>query len=123
MNNLAKITLEDMEFHAFHGCLEHEKILGNTFIVSLSFRVDTQLAATTDRLSDTLNYQLVYDLVKKEMEIPSQLIEHLAHRILNKVFDSFSEIRHIELTLKKLNPPLGGKVSSVSIQIEKERSV
>lgn len=122
MNNLAKISLEEMEFHAFHGCLEHEKKLGNTFIVSLCFRINTQLAATTDRLSDTLNYQLVYNLVKKEMEIPAQLIEHLAQRILDNVFDTFSEIRHIELTLKKLNPPLGGKVGSVSIQIEKERS-
>lgn len=121
MNNLAKISLEEMEFHAFHGCLEHEKKLGNTFIVSLCFQINTQLASTTDRLSDTLNYQLVYDLVKKEMEIPAQLIEHLAQRILNNVFDTFSEIHHIELTLKKLNPPLGGKVGSVSIQIEKER--
>ncbi len=121
MNNIAKISLEEMEFHAFHGCLEHEKQLGNTFVVTISLRIDTQLAATTDLLSDTLNYQLVYDLVKKEMEIPARLIEHLAQRILNRVFDTFPEIRHIELKLKKLNPPLGGKVAAVSIETEKER--
>jgi len=121
MKNSAMISLEDMEFHAFHGCLEHEKKLGNTFIVTLRFRIDTQLAGITDQLSDTLNYQLVYDLVKKEMETPAQLIEHLAQRILNKVFDTFPEILHTELKLKKLNPPLGGKVSSVSIEIEEDR--
>lgn len=121
MNNLSKISLENMEFHAFHGCLEHEKSLGNTFVVSLKFELDTQKAGSTDNLADTLNYQLIYDVVKLEMEIPSQLIEHVAQRILNHIFNQFSEIQSIELKLSKLNPPLGGKVTTVSIELEKRR--
>lgn len=121
MNNLSKISLENMEFHAFHGCLEHEKTLGNTFIVHLKFAIDTQKAGSTDDLADTLNYQLIYDVVKQEMEIPSQLIEHVAQRILDHIFSQFTEVQSIELKLSKLNPPLGGKVAAVSIELEKSR--
>lgn len=120
---MTKITLENMEFHAYHGCLEHEKTLGNTFIVSLTMDLNTTFAGKSDELSDTLNYQLVYDVVKQEMEIPSKLIEHVGQRIVEKVCSSFTQITTLKLKLSKLNPPLGGKVDAVSIEIEKNCSL
>ena len=118
---MAKIILENMEFHAFHGCLEHEQNLGNTFIVSLSMQLETSLAGKTDNLNDTLNYQLVYDVVKREMEIPSKLIEHVGQRIVDCVYYEFSQIMEVELKLSKLNPPLGGKVDRVTILLDRKR--
>jgi dihydroneopterin aldolase len=110
-----------MEFHAFHGCLSHEKELGNTFRVTLSISIDTARAGSTDNLADTLNYQKVYDVVKHEMDIASNLIEHVAQRIADAVMGQFAEIDEIKLLLSKKNPPLGGKVESVSIEIHKKR--
>ena len=118
---MSKLTFENMEFHAFHGCLEHEQVLGNTFIVNLSFVLDTALAGKTDNLKHTLNYQLVYDVVKREMEIPSKLIEHVGQRILDSVFNEFPQILEVDVILSKLNPPLGGKVNRVTIEFEKRR--
>lgn len=118
---MSKISLENMEFHAYHGCLEHEKQLGNTFVVSVSMRIDTQLAGQTDELDNTLNYQLVYDVVKTQMEIPSKLIEHLGQRILDTIFMNFPQIKKLKVRLEKLNPPLGGKVEKVSIELKRER--
>jgi len=110
-----------MEFHAFHGCLEHEQLLGNTFIVSVGMDIETSLAGQTDRLEHTLNYQSVYDVVKGQMDIPSKLIEHAGQRILDIVFDTFPCINRLEVTLSKLNPPLGGKVDRVTIELTKKR--
>ena len=110
-----------MTFHAYHGCLEHEKTLGNTFLVTLEMELDTVKAGSTDELDDTLNYQLVYDLVKIEMETPSKLIEHVGQRIADKVFSSFIQISALKLRLSKLNPPLGAKVGAVSIEIVKTK--
>ena len=115
------IILENMEFHAYHGCLEHEQTLGNTFIVSLSLGLDTELAGRTDDLEHTLNYQLVYDVVKREIEIPSKLIEHVGQRILDCVYNEFPQILEIGVRLSKLNPPLGGKVNRVTIELERKR--
>jgi len=115
------IILENMEFHAFHGCLEFEQQLGNTFLVSLSMEINTDQAGKTDNLDDTLNYQLVYDVVKEQMEIPSKLIEHVGQRILDSVFEKFPQITELNVKLSKLNPPLGGKVERVTIQLERKR--
>lgn len=118
---MSNIVLENMEFHAFHGCLEHEQTLGNTFIVSLSLKLNTDLAGQTDNLEHTLNYQLVYDVVKREMEIPSKLIEHVGQRILDSVYTEFPQIMEVGVKLSKLNPPLGGKVDRVTIELERKR--
>ena len=116
-----KITLENMEFHAFHGCLEHEQQLGNSFLVTLTMELDTSLAGKTDELDKTLNYQLVYDAVKRQMELPSKLIEHVGQRILDGVFDEFRQIQSLVVILSKLNPPLGGKVDRVTIELCRRR--
>jgi 7,8-dihydroneopterin aldolase/epimerase/oxygenase len=118
---MSKIILENMMFHAFHGVLEHEQLLGNTFFVTLSMELDTTLAGSTDVLNNTVDYQLVYDVVKKQMDIPSKLIEHVAQRILDHVFAEFPQIRKLEVKLSKQNPPLGGRVDSVFIELIKER--
>lgn len=118
---MSVITLKNMEFHAFHGCLEHEQQLGNTFLVTVKIDVDTSLACRTDDLHDTLNYVSVYNIVKKQMLTPAKLIEHLAQNILDNIFAGFPHINYIWISVSKLNPPLGGKVESVSVELEKNR--
>lgn len=108
-----------MKFHAYHGCLDFEKRDGNTFLVNLILELNTEKAEISDKLEDTLNYQEVYDVVKHEMEIPSNLIEHAARRILDALIENFPQILHLNLRLSKLNPPLGGDVKSVSVEIRK----
>lgn len=120
---MSKIILENMEFHAFHGFLEHENEIGNTFLVSISMEIDTEKAGKSDNLQDTLNYQSVYYAVRKEMKVQSKLIEHVAQRILNSVFNEFPQIQELEVKLSKLNPPLGGKVEKVSIELSKKRTI
>lgn len=119
---MSTITLKNMHFHAYHGCLDHEKQLGNSFIVTLRMELDTTTAGQTDKLEDTLNYQLVYDAVRAEMEIPSELIEHAGQRIFDHIYNKFQQIKHLELELIKLNPPLGGPVDHVSIEIKGKRA-
>ena len=119
---MAFIYLENMEFYSFHGCLEEERVNGNTFLVSVCMEVDTEKAGKTDELSDTVNYQQVYDIVKKEMEIPSHLIEHVAQRIYDRIFEQIPQISGLHIRLSKLNPPLGGKVEKASVEISGKRS-
>jgi len=83
--------------------------------------LNTELAGQTDELEHTLNYQLVYDVVKTQMNIPSKLIEHAVQRIADAVFNQFSVISLLNVKLSKLQPPLGGKVEKVTIEITKER--
>jgi dihydroneopterin aldolase len=109
-----------MKFYAYHGCFSEEQIIGNEFLVDISFEYDTSEAETTDDLQHTIDYQAVYQLIKTEMEIKSKLLENVAHRILYSVKTRFPETENIILKISKLNPPVGGKVEKVSLTLKKD---
>jgi dihydroneopterin aldolase len=111
---MGKILLEGMEFFAYHGHYREEQIIGTKFIVELEVEFDTMEAEHSDHLSDTINYQEVYQVVKKEMEINAHLLERVARRILDAVMKSFPQVRSLQVKISKVNPPLGGKVRQVT---------
>ncbi|NLZ94812.1 MAG: dihydroneopterin aldolase [Bacteroidales bacterium] len=104
------IRLTDMQFFAYHGVLEQETKVGNNYVVNICMTADLSKACETDNVEDTINYALVYDLVKHEMEQPSKLLEHVAMRIYKAIRDSFPQITTMEVRLAKLNPPINGEV-------------
>lgn len=114
---MAKIILENMEFYAFHGCYAEERKIGCTYRVSVELTLDLDAACRSDQLSDTINYETVYQLVKCEMEQPSNLIEHVAFRIKQSLLAAFPTLEGVTVTLTKLAPPLGGKIESAKVVI------
>ncbi len=116
------ISIEGMEFHSYHGCFPEEQHIGTKFIIDFFLEADTSEAELNDDLSKTINYQSVYTLVKNEMEVNSKLIENVGRRILDSVTKAFPEISYAEIRLSKMNPPLGGKVESVSVTISTDDS-
>ncbi len=115
---MSMIAIEGMEFYAYHGCFEEEKIIGTAFMVDLCFKTDTSEAEKTDELKKTVNYLKVYQVVKKEMETSSNLLEHISSRILLAVQREFPQVDWAKVKIQKLNPPLGGKMKSVSVTLE-----
>ncbi len=115
---MAKILLEGMEFYAYHGCFKEEQVIGNRFLVELEIEVDTTLAEVSDRLHDTVNYQAVYNKIKEAMGNKSHLLEHLARRILDILREGFPEIRKMKVKISKMNPPIGGSIRCVSMEME-----
>lgn len=110
-----KIVLDTMRFHAFHGVMPHEKQVGNEFVVSLTLEVDVTAAVESDRLADTINYADLYALVKAEMAIPSELIEHVGGLILKRVRAEYPDVLRMEVRIAKLNPPVGGVMKSAEV--------
>ncbi len=119
---MVEITLEDMQFYAYHGVLEQEQKVGNQFIVSLSLCVEAENSLLSDEVNDTVNYAEVYQVVKDEMSIKSKLLEHLAGRIVKRLFDEFDRVQSIRIKVSKPNPPFYAQLKSVSIQLEKHRA-
>ena len=109
------IELKGMTFHAFHGVSVQERKVGNSYTIDLKFELDIRKAAETDHLNDTVNYASVYAIVKEEMAIPSNLIEHAANRIIRHIRMDFPQINAIEIRLAKQNPPFGGDIREAAI--------
>ncbi|HEY9115207.1 MAG TPA: dihydroneopterin aldolase [Bacteroidales bacterium] len=114
---MAIISIEGMEFFAYHGCFAEEQIIGTKFQVDLFLEVNTEKAEHSDHLSDTVNYQSVYQLVKAEMQIKSKLLEHFGRRVLDKIQAEFPGVEDASIKVRKLNPPLGGKIDFVSVEL------
>ncbi len=113
-----QIVLERMHFYAYHGFFAQERIIGNDFYVTVTLEMDEASAQTTDNLDDTLNYQLVYDAVKDEMQHTAKLLEAVARRIATRLRKIHPLVKHVRVQLSKKNPPLGGQVDAVTLVVE-----
>lgn len=114
------IELENIEFTAYHGCFHEEKVIGNRFIVQLKVTTDVLKASQTDNITDALNYQTLYDIIKVQMKVSSNLLEHVCARILDAIYERFElEIVNATVTVSKCNPPLGGKLEKVSLTLSR----
>jgi dihydroneopterin aldolase len=113
------IQIKNMEFYAYHGHYREEQIVGNRFLVDLSMETDMEIPARTDNLKDAVNYQMAYEIVKKEMEKRSHLLENIASRILEALFAEIKGIIHAKVKVSKMNPPMGGRIEKVSVVMER----
>ena len=115
---MALIEIEGMEFYAFHGHFDVEKVAGNRFLVNLKIEADCSQAGQTDRLEDTLDYQKAFQSVKEEMAIPSDLLEHVCQRIISRIKFEFPGAQKVSVKVSKMNPPMGGQIEKVSVTME-----
>ena len=115
MNNY--IFLSDVRFHAFHGVMPQERTVGADFAVSVRIGYDFSQAAHTDEVADTLSYADVFDILKEEMAVPSRLLEHVAGRMVNAIRQKFVKVESIDLTLTKLNPPMGADCAGAGVEM------
>jgi dihydroneopterin aldolase len=109
------IQIEGMEFYAFHGHYKEEQIVGNHFLVDLTIETDMEKPMKSDNLKDAVNYQRAYEIVKLQMEKKSHLLENIAGRILDAIYAELHGIKKVTVKVSKLNPPIGGKINSVSV--------
>jgi 7,8-dihydroneopterin aldolase/epimerase/oxygenase len=113
------IQIENMEFYSFHGHFKEERIVGNKFIVNLTIDTDMTKPQESDNLKDAVNYQRLYEIVKLQMEVKSHLLEHIAGRILDAIYTEMEGVEKVTVKVSKMNPPMGGKIGSVSVVISR----
>lgn len=115
------ITLDQLRFYAYHGVDEQERRVGNEYQVDLVLKADIGEACRTDCLEGTVNYADVCQAVKQEMDIPSHLLEHVAHRVAQRIFDRFPQVEALELKLAKRTPPMGADIRSAGVVLRCSR--
>jgi dihydroneopterin aldolase len=118
---MGRIDLKNIRVYAYHGCLKEERAIGSNYLVQLSVEADFTKASTTDLLEDTVDYVDLNAIVKQEMAIPSNLIELVAKRMVDRVLKEHPSVHKVSVEIEKLNPPIGGDVQSVSFNLTKSR--
>ena len=112
---MQELFIEDIRLHAYHGCLDEEGRIGGKYRIDIKAMADFSECANTDDLTKTVDYVVVYDLVKAEMAIRSKLIETVAKRIAVKLQEQYSWVSAWEVSLTKFNPPVGGSLGQSRI--------
>jgi len=116
-----KILLENVRVFTNHGCLTEEELIGSEYRVDLEVTTDLTKSSQTDDLNDTVDYVYLNKVIKEQMAIRSKLLEQVAQRILNRIFEDEPMVEEATVKVSKINPPLGGDVEKVTIQMTQKR--
>lgn len=115
---MGKIILKNIRTYSYHGCLIEESKIGSQYRVDLEIETDLTKSESSDDLNDTVDYVLLNHIVVEEMAIRSNLLEHVARRIIDQTLEKAPTISYIKIEVSKLNPPIGGDVAEVTIVLE-----
>lgn len=115
-----QIELKGMDFYGYHGCLPEETKKGQHFLVDLTLQLDLQTAGETDDLEQTVDYALVYDMVKEIVEGETKkLIEAVAEEIATAVLENFPQVQQLGVTVHKPAAPINGPFADVAVHLER----
>ena len=113
------ITVQGIRLYAYHGHLPEEAKLGGHFIVNVWVTIDTSIVEITDDLNDTVDYVKIIAIVKEQMAIRSDMIEHPAKRIVDAILP-LNKVEKVKVEVEKIQPPIDASFDKISVTIKGE---
>lgn len=119
MADLLTISLQNVRFRAYHGIHPEERQKGNDFVVNMQV---TYLppSGTIYALEDTIDYAVLFEIINNTMKKPVDLLETLVQTIAHNACTRFPQIRSVNVSVEKLNPPIDKFTGSVGVKYSKE---
>lgn len=118
-----KIIIKGLKIYAFHGVNKEEKAQGQNFIVDAVLYVDLSKAGNTDKVSDTVSYaKVTKTIIKTVNEKSYDLLEKMATRIIQQIFDEFLSVKKVDVTVKKPEAPINADFDYMAVNICKDRN-
>jgi 7,8-dihydroneopterin aldolase/epimerase/oxygenase len=111
------IAIHGAEFFAYHGFYPEEQKLGTKFIVDVDVNFKPAGDIKEDKIGNTVDYEKVYQILCDEMKHTRKLIETVAQSIADGVKKKYPFVDSVRVSIKKMNPPLAGKVDHSGIII------
>jgi len=113
------ITVEGIRVFAYHGHLPEEAVLGGHFIVNVWVEADTVEVEKTDDLNYTVDYVKIIAIVKEQMAIRSNMIEHPTKRIVDAILP-LNKVQKVTVEVEKVLPPIDANFGKISVTAEGE---
>jgi dihydroneopterin aldolase len=118
-----RIHLKNMAFYGYHGLHAGENEQGQRFLVDLTLTLDLAAAASSDSLSDTIDYAKAYEVCRRIMEKDRvKLLETLCGRIMSAILFEFGRVARVEITIRKPSAPIPGVLDFVAVEAGRDRS-
>ena len=106
--------MKELRFLHFMAICPEEAKLGGNFIVNVWITADTTKVEKTDNLNDTVDYVKIIEIVKAQMAIRSEMIEHIARRITDAIL-MLKKVQKVKVEVEKINPPIDAEFDKISV--------
>ena len=115
------VKVKNIRVYAYHGCMVEEGKIGSEYRVDVAVKANLTPSANSDELADTVDYVHLNKIVKEEMALRAKLLEHVALRVMKRIFKEIPLVDKAKVSISKINPPIGGNVALVSVVLKKSR--
>lgn len=117
-----KVSLHGIDVYAYHGVHPAERELGQRFVIDADLWIDCDPAASSDSLSQALDYTSVHRCINESTAGSSYLlIEALAGHLCRVLLESFP-VDRVQVTVQKPNPPIANFLGRAAVTFVRDRS-
>lgn len=109
------VALKDVKCFALHGYYPEEQLIGNHFVVDLEAEFTPQ--GFDDELAQTVNYEDLNHIIMEEMQHTQKLLETVLKNIISKVIKLYPFVEMVQVSMKKLNPPMPGQIGHSFVRL------
>jgi dihydroneopterin aldolase len=117
-----RVFVTGLALHAYHGVMQHEAKVGQTFKLDLVLDIDLTEASRSDKLADTVGYDQVVDVASRTFcGKRYRLVEAAAGAVADAVLTAFSQVRAVRVTVHKPHAPIAATFDDIGVAIERKR--
>ncbi|WP_231459442.1 MULTISPECIES: dihydroneopterin aldolase [unclassified Pedobacter] len=109
------VALKDVKCFALHGFYPEEQLIGNHFVVDLE--TEFLPLGFDDELNQTVNYEDLNAIILEEMKKTQKLLETVLNNIISKVIKLYPFVETVNVSIKKLNPPMPGQIGHSFVKL------
>jgi dihydroneopterin aldolase len=116
------IFVNGLVLHAYHGVMQHEAKVGQTFSIDLVLDIELAAAARSDKLKDTVSYDLVVKTAREAFCARRyRLVEAAAGAIADAVLERCPPVQSIRVTVRKPHAPIAATFDDVGVIVARAR--
>jgi len=117
-----QVFVHGLALHAYHGVMQHEAKVGQSFKLDLILDIDLQQASRSDKLADTVGYDQVVAVASQAFRAKRyRLVEAAAGAVAEAVLAAFRQVSAIRVTIHKPHAPIAATFADVGVSILRER--
>jgi dihydroneopterin aldolase len=117
-----QVYVSGLALHAYHGVMQHEAKVGQTFKLDLTLDLDLAEASRSDKLAHTVGYDQVVDVASQAfIGKRYRLVEAAAGAVAEAVLGRFPQVQAVRVTIHKPHAPIAATFDDVGVSIVRSR--
>ncbi|RZK75691.1 MAG: dihydroneopterin aldolase [Pedobacter sp.] len=112
---LQTVALKDVKCFAYHGYYPEEQLTGIYFMVDATVTFTPN--ADTENLEKTVNYEVLNNIILKEMAVAKKMLETVVRNVLDQILEQYPFLNSAEVAIRKMNPPMPGQVGHSLVKL------